>query len=102
MSGFLADILASFKNPWETVGIVGQLVFTSRFVVQWLASEKARKSVIPIAFWYLSIIGSIIMLAYALSIRKPSIIMGYSFTSFIYIRNLWLIYGWGKKAPANA
>jgi lipid-A-disaccharide synthase-like uncharacterized protein len=66
-------------------------MFGMRFFVQWIASEKAKKSVIPIAFWYLSICGSLILLVYAVHRRDPVFILGQSTGSFIYLRNLYLI-----------
>ena len=76
---------------WVGIGLVGQLLFTGRFVVQWIASEKSRKSVIPVAFWWLSIAGGMILLSYALYRRDPVFILGQSMGVFIYVRNLWLI-----------
>ncbi|SDC17219.1 lipid-A-disaccharide synthase N-terminal domain-containing protein [Halanaerobium congolense] len=76
---------------WLVVGFVGQIMFGMRFFVQWIASEKAKKSVIPIAFWYLSICGSLILLVYAIHRRDPVFILGQSTGSFIYLRNLYLI-----------
>ncbi len=74
------------------VGFTGQLIFASRFVVQWIYSEKKGRSEIPLIFWYLSILGGIGLLIYAISRKDPVIIMGQSFGIFIYIRNLVLIY----------
>jgi len=76
---------------WLVVGFVGQIMFGMRFFVQWIASEKAKKSVIAIAFWYLSICGSLILLVYAVHRRDPVFILGQSTGSFIYLRNLYLI-----------
>ncbi|MDP3339391.1 lipid-A-disaccharide synthase N-terminal domain-containing protein [Frigidibacter sp.] len=76
---------------WVIIGLVGQLLFTGRFLVQWLASEKARKSVVPVAFWWFSIGGGLILLAYALYRKDPVFILGQSMGLFIYVRNLWLI-----------
>lgn len=76
---------------WLVIGFVGQGVFGLRFVVQWLASERAKKSVIPKAFWYLSITGSLTLLAYAIHQRDPVFIIGQATGSFIYCRNLILI-----------
>lgn len=76
---------------WITVGLLGQLMFAGRFVVQWLASEKAGRSVMPVAFWYFSIAGSLIVLAYGIHKLDPVIILGQLPGSVIYIRNLWLI-----------
>lgn len=76
---------------WVVIGLFGQLLFTGRFLVQWLASERARRSVIPVAFWWFSIGGGLILLAYALYRKDPVFILGQSLGVFIYIRNLWLI-----------
>lgn len=78
-------------TPWLVVGFVGQIAFSARFLVQWLASERAGKSIIPITFWYLSIGGSIALLAYAIARRDPVFILGQSFGSLVYLRNLYLI-----------
>ena len=72
-------------------GLIGQIIFTMRFVVQWIASERAGKSVTPRSFWYLSIGGSFILLGYALYRRDVVIIIGQAFGSFVYLRNLALI-----------
>ena len=77
---------------WVLVGLGGQLMFMTRFLVQWIVSEKARKSVIPISFWWLSIGGAAILLTYAIWRRDPVFILGQSLGFFIYTRNLWLIY----------
>eukprot|EP01036_Dinobryon_divergens_P060982 gene60982-81308_t len=61
---------------WLTVGLLGQLMFTARFLVQWWASEKAGRSVVPVAFWYFSILGSLIVLAYGIHKLEPVIIIG--------------------------
>jgi len=76
---------------WVLVGVGGQLMFTARFVLQWLASEKAGRSVVPVAFWYFSIGGSLIVLAYGLHKLDPVIILGQLPGTVIYTRNLWLI-----------
>jgi lipid-A-disaccharide synthase-like uncharacterized protein len=69
-----------------------QLMFTGRFIVQWLASEKAGRSVVPVAFWYFSIIGGFIVLLYGIHKVDPVIILGQLPGVLIYSRNLWLIY----------
>ncbi len=74
------------------IGFLGQFFFASRFIYQWLYSEKKGKSLIPVGFWYLSIIGGIGLLIYAISRKDPVIILGQSFGIFIYLRNLILIY----------
>ena len=81
------------------IGFLGQGLFASRFVVQWLYSEKKGESSIPVVFWYLSIFGGIGLLIYAISRHDPVIITGQSFGIFIYLRNLILIYK--KKNEKN-
>ena len=76
---------------WVMVGLSGQLMFSMRFIIQWLSSERARKSVMPVAFWYFSLAGGIILLAYAIYRRDPVFILGQFTGLFIYSRNLWLI-----------
>ena len=73
------------------IGIFGQLCFSMRFIIQWIYSEKAKKSVIPIAFWYFSLVGGIILLIYAIYHRDPVFIMGQAPGVFIYSRNIYLI-----------
>ena len=77
---------------WLTVGLLGQLMFTGRFIVQWIASERAGKSVMPVAFWYFSIIGGLIVLAYGLHKLDLVIILGQLPGVVVYSRNLWLIH----------
>jgi len=74
------------------VGLLGQLMFTARFMIQWIASERAGRSVIPVAFWYFSLVGGAIVLAYGLHKWEPVIIMGQLPGVLIYSRNLWLIH----------
>jgi lipid-A-disaccharide synthase-like uncharacterized protein len=76
---------------WLVVGVTGQLMFTARFLVQWLASERAGRSVVPVLFWWFSIAGSLIVLAYGIHKLEPVIIIGQLPGTVIYSRNLWLI-----------
>lgn len=76
---------------WVAFGLLGQLMFTGRFLVQWIASERAKKSVVPVIFWYFSMAGGLILLAYAIYRRDPVFVLGQSLGVFIYARNLWLI-----------
>jgi len=78
------------KFQWIVVlGYVAQLMFTMRFVVQWIASERAGKMVMPIAFWFFSIGGGVLLFAYALYARDPVFILGQGFGVFVYARNLY-------------
>lgn len=76
---------------WIVVGLLGQALFSARFIVQWLASERARRSIVPHLFWYLSIGGGLILLLYAIYRRDPVFIIGQGSGLFIYARNLMLI-----------
>jgi lipid-A-disaccharide synthase-like uncharacterized protein len=81
------------KTIWIGVGFLGQAMFSGRFLVQWIASEKAKRSVIPMAFWYFSLAGSLILLSYAIYKRDPVFIVGQATGIFIYLRNLQFIRG---------
>ena len=76
---------------WLAVGFAGQALFTARFIVQWLRSERARKSVIPMAFWYLSLGGGMTLLIYAVHRRDPVFILGQAAGAIVYVRNIVLI-----------
>ncbi len=80
---------------WLILGLVGQGLFSARFVIQWLASERAHRSVVPTLFWVFSILGSTVLLAYAVHRRDPVFILGQSLGLLIYGRNLYLI--WREK-----
>ncbi len=90
MSWFIAWFTT--MNLMKTVGLAGQLIFGSRFFVQWLASERARKSVIPLAFWYLSFLGGILTLVYAIHIKEPVFILSQVGGLVVYARNLTFIF----------
>jgi lipid-A-disaccharide synthase-like uncharacterized protein len=77
---------------WLTVGFLGQALFSMRFIVQWIKSERMKRSVVPLAFWYFSLAGGAALLVYALHRNDPVFIVGQGLGIFIYLRNLWLIY----------
>lgn len=79
-------------HVWIVVGFIGQALFGSRFFVQWIVSERRRQSVMPIAFWYLSLAGAAVLLAYAIHRRDPVFIVGQATGFLIYMRNLWFIH----------
>jgi len=91
--------LSSLELIFLIIGFVGQGIFASRFIIQWIYSEKQGKSSIPLVFWYLSIFGGIGLLIYAIFRKDPVIIVGQAFGIFIYLRNLILIYK--KKNEKN-
>ena len=73
------------------VGFVGQICFSCRFIVQWIASEREKKSIIPKSFWYLSVLGGSTLLVYAILKKDPVFIMGQSTGLFVYFRNLYFV-----------
>lgn len=79
------------NSSWVAIGLAGQFFFTMRFVVQWIATEKKKKSVIPVSFWYFSILGSLILLCYSLYRRDPVFILGQAFGITVYFRNLHFV-----------
>ena len=98
MISFL-NTLTNYEIIFLAIGFLGQGLFASRFIVQWIYSEKKGVSSIPIIFWYLSIFGGIGLLTYAIFRKDPVIISGQLFGIFIYLRNLILIYR--KKNEKN-
>lgn len=88
---YLYDLVIARFDFWAAFGVLAQLVFAARFLVQWIASEKAERSVIPIGFWFLSIGGGMMTLVYGFARRDIVIIFGQAFSIFIYARNLILI-----------
>lgn len=84
---------------WLGIGLLGQGLFSARFLVQWIASERRKRSHIPVAFWYLSMSGGLTLLAYSIYRADPVFILGQSTGVFIYGRNLWLIRREQKTAP---
>src|SRR3954451_19908411 len=93
LSRLLSDVWAVLwgMSLWVKIGFLGQAAFTARFLVQWVASEKKKDSVVPVAFWWLSIVGGVILLAYAIHRRDPVIIVGQAMGLLVYIRNLMLV-----------
>jgi len=87
---------------WIIIGLCGQVAFGSRFLLQWIASEKAGKSVVPVPFWVVSIVGSLILLAYAVHRRDPVFIVGQGTGILIYSRNLALINGERRRKLESA
>ena len=84
--------LEAHLNAWVLIGLFCQCLFMMRFVYQWIASEKARKSVMPEAFWYFSLGGGLIVFAYAIHKQDIVFILGQGLGVFIYLRNIWFIW----------
>jgi lipid-A-disaccharide synthase-like uncharacterized protein len=96
---YLYDVFWTHLDGLALFGIAAQLLFAARFIVQWLASERAGRSVMPLAFWFFSVGGGVLTLVYGLIRREPVIILGQGLSIFIYIRNLMLIFG-ERRPPA--
>lgn len=98
-------VLLNVSSPtgflWVALGLLGQVLFTGRMIVQWLASEKNRRSVVPTAFWWMSLIGATMLLVYFLWRKEPIGVLGQATGWFIYVRNLWLIHTAGTPAAAG-
>ena len=83
--------MSTAETVWIAIGFLGQGLFFGRWVVQWIASERTAQSQVPVSFWYMSLVGGLITLAYAIYRRDPVFIAGQGIGSFVYIRNLVLI-----------
>jgi lipid-A-disaccharide synthase-like uncharacterized protein len=99
---YLQDVFVG-KFDWGLlIGYVAQGMFFMRFVVQWIASERAGRSVLPTAFWFFSIVGGIMLLGYALYRRDPVFIIGQAFGVFVYLRNLQFVLRAGSETTTTA
>ena len=83
--------MSTTEITWLGIGFFGQGLFFMRWVVQWLASERSAQSQVPIAFWYMSLIGGLITLTYAIYRKDPVFIAGQGFGVFVYLRNLYFV-----------
>ncbi|MDO9412423.1 MAG: lipid-A-disaccharide synthase N-terminal domain-containing protein [Pseudolabrys sp.] len=101
VGGYLHDVFAGSLDWGILIGYIAQALFAMRFVVQWIASEKAGRSVVPTAFWFFSIGGGFMLLGYALYRKDPVFIIGQAFGLFVYLRNLqFVLRSGGQGAPA--
>lgn len=98
---YLHEVFVKQIDAWVILGFAAQAFFTMRFLVQWIASERAGKSVIPVAFWWCSIGGGLLLLVYALYRRDPVFIAGQAFGVFVYLRNLYFVLR-DRKQPVSA
>ncbi|HEY4940178.1 MAG TPA: lipid-A-disaccharide synthase N-terminal domain-containing protein [Rhizomicrobium sp.] len=103
--GFLAHLYGlAVHNPYDTVwisiGFLGQAVFGVRFLIQWVRSEQEGRSVVPVAFWYCSLVGGLVTVSYTLHLQAWPLLLGQAMPIPIYIRNLWLIHR--ERAAKNA
>ena len=91
VGAYFVDVFVTRLDWWLILGFVAQGLFTMRFLVQWIASERAGRSVIPLAFWIFSIFGGLLLLVYALYRKDAVFIAGQAFGVFVYLRNLWFV-----------
>jgi lipid-A-disaccharide synthase-like uncharacterized protein len=98
----IESVIEFFKNAikdqivgdpvWATIALIGQCVFAGRFIVQWISSELKKRSHVPNSFWFLSLLGSFILLSYSVHIKNPIFMLAFSLNTVIYLRNIHLIY----------
>jgi lipid-A-disaccharide synthase-like uncharacterized protein len=98
---YLQEVFVFQLDWWVALGFVAQLMFMGRFVVQWIASERVGRSVIPITFWFFSVAGGVMLLIYAIYRRDPVFILGQGGGLLIYVRNLYFIYRERNQAVAT-
>ena len=104
--GYLAHLYASaaahpYDVAWNAIGFGGQAIFGVRFLIQWFRSEQEGHSVIPITFWYCSLIGALFSLAYAVHQQAWALVMGQGLPLPIYARNIWMIYRDRRKSAES-
>jgi lipid-A-disaccharide synthase-like uncharacterized protein len=102
IGSYLQDVFVNNLDWWVVVGFAAQAFFTARFAVQWIASERAGRSVIPVAFWLLSLVGGVLLLIYALYRKDPVFIAGQCFGVFVYLRNVYFVVREQKAESAPA
>jgi lipid-A-disaccharide synthase-like uncharacterized protein len=94
--------MTTTETVWIAIGFLGQGLFFGRWLIQWIVSERQAESRMPIAFWYLSLVGGLITLAYAIYRRDPVFIAGQSIGALVYVRNLMLIRRQGPPPPSGS
>ena len=102
LGDYLFDVFVAKFDFWLAFGLIAQLLFTARFLVQWISSERAGNSVVPMSFWFFSMGGGLMTLVYGVAKREPIIILGQSLATVIYIRNIMLILKNRAKASKTA
>jgi lipid-A-disaccharide synthase-like uncharacterized protein len=101
LSAFFYEAFVAKFDFWLAFGLIAQLLFAGRFLVQWIASERAGKSVVPFAFWIFSMGGGLMTLLYGIVRREPVIIFGQGLATIIYVRNIVLIFRERGKKDAE-
>ncbi|WP_439528619.1 lipid-A-disaccharide synthase N-terminal domain-containing protein [Pannonibacter sp.] len=96
---WLHDVFVKQIDFWVILGFIAQFMFSMRFIVQWIASERVGRSIVPVAFWFFSIGGGSLLLVYAIQREDPVFIAGQALGLIIYFRNLWLIFKEKRRDP---
>ncbi|MFN4169581.1 MAG: lipid-A-disaccharide synthase N-terminal domain-containing protein [Pannonibacter phragmitetus] len=96
---WLHTVFVEQLDVWIILGFVAQFMFSMRFVVQWIASERVGRSIVPVAFWFFSIGGGTLLLIYSIQRQDPVFIAGQALGLIIYVRNLWLIFKEKRQDP---
>ncbi len=92
MNPWIEKFREAFANPWVFLGFLGQAMFFSRWLIQWYASEKRKQSYVPLSFWYVSLAGAAMVMAYAIKQTDPVFMFGQMVGIAMYTRNIWLIH----------
>jgi lipid-A-disaccharide synthase-like uncharacterized protein len=99
LTAWLYSVFIERFDGWVALGFVAQAMFMMRFVVQWVASERVGRSIVPVAFWFFSIAGGSLLFVYAIQVGDPVFIAGQGLGLIIYFRNLWLIFREKRRDP---
>jgi lipid-A-disaccharide synthase-like uncharacterized protein len=102
LGNYLYEVFVVRFDAWAVLGFMAQAMFSARFVVQWIASERARRSIIPTAFWWFSIAGGALLFIYSLHRKDPVFIAGQGAGLFIYARNIMFVLREQRREPASA
>jgi lipid-A-disaccharide synthase-like uncharacterized protein len=100
LARYLHDVFVVQFDAWVVLGFAAQALFSARFLVQWIASERAGRSIVPTAFWVFSILGGVLLLVYSLYRKDPVFIAGQGLGLFIYVRNLYFVLREKKQVAA--
>jgi lipid-A-disaccharide synthase-like uncharacterized protein len=93
--------MSNYEILWVGIGFVGQSLFFSRWLLQWVVSERKAESQIPVSFWYMSLIGSVIVLAYAIHKMDPVFMVGQGVGTLVYVRNIMLVHRTKKRVVSG-
>jgi lipid-A-disaccharide synthase-like uncharacterized protein len=102
LGNYLYDVFVTRFDAWAVLGFLAQALFSARFLVQWIASERARRSIIPIAFWWFSIGGGMLLFVYSLHRKDPVFIAGQGGGLLIYVRNVMFVLREKRQQAASA